>query len=141
MVTGVVVSAVVAVALLRSGGDRERPAPAPQRVAVAEAALVGTAGTGGTALALPRMVDLGAGRCLPCRRMAPILVALSAEYAGRAEVVFIDVWERPDLAEGYRFRAIPTQIFYDREGREVWRHEGFLDRPEIVARFRDLGVR
>ena len=73
--------------------------------------------------------------------MAPILVALSAEYAGRAEVVFIDVWERPDLAEGYRFRAIPTQIFYDREGREVWRHEGFLDRPEIVARFRDLGVR
>ena len=60
MVTGVVVSAVVAVALLRSGGDRERPAPAPQRVAVAEAALVGTAGTGGTALALPRMVDLRA---------------------------------------------------------------------------------
>jgi thioredoxin 1 len=67
-------------------------------------------------------------------------VELRSEYAGRAEVVFIDVWERPDLASGYRFRAIPTQIFYDREGHEAWRHEGFLDKPEIVAQLRSLGV-
>ena len=60
--------------------------------------------------AIPRMVDLGAGRCLPCRKMAPILLELRSEYAGRADVVFIDVWERPDLASGYSFRAIPTQI-------------------------------
>lgn len=89
---------------------------------------------------LPRMVDLGAGRCIPCKKMAPILVDLRSEYAGRAEVVFIDVWEQPDLADGYVFRAIPTQIFYDREGREVWRHEGFLDKPDIVAQLRRMGV-
>jgi thioredoxin 1 len=86
------------------------------------------------------MVDLGAGRCIPCRKMAPILAELRTEYAGRAEIVFIDVWEHPELAEGYSFQVIPTQIFYDRAGREVWRHEGFLDRPEIVAQLRHLGV-
>lgn len=88
----------------------------------------------------PRMVDLGAGRCIPCKKMAPILAELRSEYAGRAEVVFIDVWEQTDLADQYSFRAIPTQIFYDREGREVWRHEGFLDKPDIVAQFRRMGV-
>ena len=86
------------------------------------------------------MVDLGAKSCIPCKKMAPILAELRTVYAGRAEVVFIDVWERPALADGYRFRAIPTQIFYARDGREAWRHEGFLDKPDIVAQFRRLGV-
>jgi thioredoxin 1 len=136
---GVVLGSVVAVALLRPDGRLEQRAAPPPPLA-AEPLRAG-APAAGSAQALPRMVDLGAGRCIPCRKMAPILVALQAEYAGRAEIVFIDVWERPDLAEGYRFRAIPTQIFYDRQGREVWRHEGFLDRPEIAARLGKLGIR
>jgi thioredoxin 1 len=132
-----VLAAVVVVAGLRT--SRERPSPV--------AAIAGKVGSAQpipsgarAAVLIPRMVDLGAGRCIPCRKMAPILAELRSEYAGRADVVFIDVWERPDLADGYRFRAIPTQIFYDREGREAWRHEGFLDKPEIVAQFRHLGV-
>jgi thioredoxin 1 len=72
--------------------------------------------------------------------MAPILVEVRSDYAGRADVVFIDVWEQTDVADGYSFRAIPTQIFYDGDGREVWRHEGFLDKPDIVAQFRRMGV-
>ncbi|MCM2254181.1 MAG: thioredoxin family protein [Vicinamibacteria bacterium] len=90
--------------------------------------------------ALPRMVDIGAKKCIPCKKMAPILAELREEYAGRAEVVFIDVWERPQDADAYRFELIPTQIFFDREGREVWRHEGFLDKPYIVDQFRRMGV-
>ena len=115
-----IVAFVVAVAWVRAGRESATLAQPSSRV--------------------PRLVDLGAGRCIPCQKMAPILAELRSEYAGRAEVVFIDVWEQPDLADGYVFRAIPTQIFYDREGREVWRHEGFLDKPEIVAQLRRLGV-
>jgi thioredoxin 1 len=133
----IVLAAVVAVAGLRT--SRERAAPA-----VATADKAGPAqpipSEAAPTVLIPRVVDLGAGRCVPCRKMAPILAALRSEYAGRADVVFIDVWERPDLADRYRFRAIPTQIFYDRNGREAWRHEGFLDKPEIVAQFRRLGV-
>lgn len=80
------------------------------------------------------MVDLGAKTCIPCKMMAPILVELEREYRGRAAVVFIDVREDYDAAKRFGIRAIPTQIFYDRTGREVSRHEGFMDKQAISAR-------
>ena len=86
------------------------------------------------------MVDLGAKKCIPCKMMAPILEALETEYDGRAAIVFIDVWEHPNEAEKYGLRSIPTQIFYDAEGKERWRHVGFLDKASIEAKLRELGV-
>lgn len=80
------------------------------------------------------MVDLGAKTCIPCKMMAPILVELEREYRGRAAVVFIDVREDYDAAKRFGIRAIPTQIFYDRTGREVSRHEGFMDKQAISAK-------
>ncbi|HEU6436225.1 MAG TPA: thioredoxin family protein [Nitratidesulfovibrio sp.] len=77
------------------------------------------------------MIDLGAKSCVPCRMMAPILSELKADYKGRADVVFIDVWENPDQSEAYGIRVIPTQIFYDKSGAEVYRHEGFMDKDSI----------
>lgn len=90
---------------------------------------------------LPGLVDLGADKCIPCKKMAPILKELRAEYAGRATVNFIDVWKNPSAGREYGIRVIPTQIFYDREGNEVWRHEGFLSKEAIVAKFKELGVK
>lgn len=89
---------------------------------------------------VPRLVDLGAGKCIPCKAMAPILAQLRADYAGRLEVTFIDVWQSPDEAQPYGIRMIPTQIFYSADGRELARHEGFLSREEILARWKSLGV-
>lgn len=89
---------------------------------------------------VPRLVDLGADRCVPCKAMAPILDQLRSDYAGRLEVVFIDVWKRPDAARANGVRMIPTQIFYGADGRELARHEGFIDREQILARWRALGV-
>ena len=87
------------------------------------------------------MVDLGAKKCIPCKMMAPIIEELVKEYQGRAAVVFIDVWENPDAAPKFGVRAIPTQIFYDAQGKEISRHEGFLDKASIVALFRQQGVK
>jgi thioredoxin 1 len=92
-----------------------------------------------SAQALPRMVDVGSDKCIACREMAPILAKLKTEYAGRAEIVFIDIWKNSNGGD-YGVRVIPTQIFFDRQGREVWRHEGFLPRDEIVAKLRQLGA-
>jgi len=89
---------------------------------------------------LPRLVDLGAGKCIPCKRMKPILEQLREEYKGRMEVVFIDVWEKPDEAKGYGISAIPTQIFYDASGKERARHEGFFSKEEILNQWKELGV-
>lgn len=87
------------------------------------------------------MVDIGAKKCIPCKMMAPILEELEKEYQGRAAIMFIDVWV--DASQGKRFgiRTIPTQIFYDREGKEVLRHEGFMDKKTIVAELQKLGVK
>lgn len=88
----------------------------------------------------PRLVDLGAGKCIPCKAMAPILEELRTEYAKQFEVVFIDVWENPDAAKPYDINLIPTQIFYDAAGQELWRHEGFLAKEDILAKWREFGV-
>jgi len=79
------------------------------------------------------MVDLGAKSCIPCKMMTPILEELEKEYKDRAAIVFIDVWKRPDQTPLFGIKAIPTQIFYDKNGKEVGRHEGFMDKQSIVA--------
>lgn len=86
------------------------------------------------------MVDLGAKSCIPCKMMAPILVELAKEYEGKAAIIFIDVWQQRDQAVKFKIKAIPTQIFFDKNGKEVERHTGFLDKKGIIERLRKLGV-
>ncbi len=88
---------------------------------------------------LPRLVDLGAGACIPCKMMAPILEQLKKEYAGRMEVEFIDVWKNPTASDRYGVRMIPTQIFLDASGKELFRHEGFYSREDILSKWKELG--
>ena len=77
------------------------------------------------------LVDLGAKTCIPCKMMEPILEELNKDYQGRAEVIFIDVHEKPEQAKPFALMAIPTQIVYDRQGKEVFRHVGFLAKKAL----------
>jgi thioredoxin 1 len=86
------------------------------------------------------MVDIGAHSCIPCKMMTPIIEELSTEYEGRAAIAFIDVWEHREEAPKYGVTTIPTQIFYDAQGKERYRHVGFLDKQSIVAKLAELGV-
>ncbi|MBF0573455.1 MAG: thioredoxin family protein [Desulfamplus sp.] len=72
------------------------------------------------------MVDLGAKKCIPCKMMAPILEKLEKAYSGKAAILFIDVWEHKEEAQKFGIRAIPTQIFFDADGKEITRHTGFF---------------
>lgn len=125
-----VVAAVVAVAVgayvLRPAAGGDQVEPAAQVAPPADAAL-------------PRMVDLGADKCVPCKMMAPILAELKTEYDGRLEIEFIDVWKNPGAGAGYSITLIPTQIFYAPDGTELFRHEGFYGRDEILGKWRELG--
>jgi len=91
--------------------------------------------------ALPRLVDLGADKCIPCKMMAPILAELEKEYAGQLKVVFIDVWKNREEGARYGIRVIPTQIFFDANGKELFRHEGFYAKKDILAKWVELGVK
>ena len=86
------------------------------------------------------MIDLGAKKCIPCKMMAPILVKMEKAYKGKAVIAFIDVWEHREQAQRFRIRAIPTQIFFDKDAKEVYRHVGFLAEKDIVAQLEKMDV-
>lgn len=87
------------------------------------------------------MVDLGAHKCIPCKMMAPILTKLTKEYEGKAAIIFIDVWEDNSQGSKFGIKSIPTQIFFDREGKEVYRHQGFMAEDAIVAQLDKMGAK
>ena len=89
---------------------------------------------------LPKLLDLGANKCIPCKMMAPVLEELKKEYAGQLEVEFIDVWKDKDAGKPYNVEMIPTQIFFDANGKELYRHVGFLAKADILAKWKELGV-
>jgi thioredoxin 1 len=86
------------------------------------------------------MVDLGAASCIPCKMMAPILDKLEKRYQGKAAVVFIDLRYNREAVQRFEVQAIPTQIFFDKNGREISRHIGFMGEEAIVARLKSMGV-
>ena len=123
----VLAMSVAAVLFARSAGRSAAEPPAP----VAQT----------SARPVPRLVDLGAGKCIPCKQMAPILEELRTEYAGRLDVQFIDVWQDPAAARPFSIHMIPTQIFLAADGKELARHEGFMAKADILAQWSALGVR
>lgn len=89
---------------------------------------------------LPLLIDIGAKQCIPCKMMAPILEDLQKNYSDSVKVEFIDVWENRSAAQKYGIRAIPTQIFYNASGKELYRHMGFMSKEQIIGVFRELGI-
>lgn len=88
----------------------------------------------------PLLLDLGAGKCTPCKMMKPILDELKTDYSSQFKVKFIDVWENPEEAKKYDINMIPTQIFYDSEGNELFRHEGFYSKEDILGKWQELEI-
>lgn len=148
LIVGALALAVVAaVALKQNQKSVAAGAGAAPPVAALSTASGESAGAPGNARSvsvatarLPRLLDLGADRCVPCKMMAPILEELKKEYAGRIEVEFIDVWKNHEAGQRYGIQMIPTQIFYDAEGRERARHVGVIGKDDILAKFREPGV-
>lgn len=128
----VLVAAVCGV--LYAKNRKSAPSPVPETTAPSPTA------NAASAMGLPKLLDLGATKCIPCKMMAPILEELKKTYAGKLEVVFIDVWEKPEEAKQYKINLIPTQIFFDASGKERFRHEGFYSKEDILSKWKELGV-
>ena len=88
---------------------------------------------------LPLMVDVGADKCIPCKMMAPTLEELTKDYSQSVQIKFVDVWKNPGAEKPYKVRMIPTQIFYDPSGKELFRHEGYYSKEDILGKFKELG--
>lgn len=88
----------------------------------------------------PVLVDFGANSCIPCRQMRPILREIDKEYSGKARSLVIDVYKYQNLAREYKVQLIPTLVFFDSTGKEVFRHVGVLEKEKIVAKLKEIGM-
>ncbi len=89
---------------------------------------------------IPRLLDLGSKGCTACTLMEPVLEELRKKHAGKLQVDFIDVWEHEEAVDEYGVELIPVQIFFDADGNELYRHQGFFSTEEIEHMFIELGV-
>lgn len=132
--------AALAVAVVGAVALKKGRAPTESRDARTATAAEPSTSAPATAARLPKLLDLGADKCIPCKAMAPILEGLKKEYAGRFDVEFIDVWKNPDAGKRFGIELIPTQIFYDADGKELFRHQGFYGKEDILGKWKELGV-
>ncbi|MBN2445146.1 MAG: thioredoxin family protein [Phycisphaerae bacterium] len=99
-----------------------------------------TADEPGAAETLPRLLDLGSVGCIACKEMEPVLDELERELAGKVEVAFIDIAQDETAADKYKIQLIPTQIFFDAEGNELFRQTGAYPKKQILEKMAELGM-
>lgn len=90
---------------------------------------------------IPILMDFGAEKCGACKQLAPILEKMKQDYAGIMDVVFVDVWQKKNvaIAQQHKIESIPTQIFFNAAGKELWRHVGFISEQDMLKQFKKLG--
>lgn len=107
-----------------AGCGRDAPIPPSSGVA-----LVANA----TASGLPTIAEFGAKTCASCREMEVILDSVARKTAGRAHVLIIDISKDVEAAKIFRIQLMPTQVFFDAQGREIGRHMGKLPEAQVMA--------
>jgi len=88
----------------------------------------------------PFLVDFGANSCLPCRQLRPILKEIAKDFSGKAEILIIDVYKYQNLAREYKILALPTLVFFDAKGKEVFRQPGVMNKDQIAAKLKEIGA-
>jgi thioredoxin 1 len=76
-----------------------------------------------------------------CSRDGAFLEKLEKEYKGKAAIHVLDVGKAPDLCERFGIIELPTQVFYNKEGKEILRHKGFMKEEDIVKQLKKMGVK
>lgn len=88
----------------------------------------------------PTLLEFGANSCSQCRKMSAVMAALAPRFAGRADLIQVDVGNEYDLTRRFKVIVIPTLVFVDAAGREVGRHHGFLEETKVAQILSDLGA-
>jgi len=89
---------------------------------------------------LPSVIDFGAEGCVACDMMTPVLASLRDELKSKANVLFVDVRKEQVLGSRFGVRTIPLQVFFHRDGKEVFRHIGVFPEAQIRAKLAELGA-
>ncbi len=88
----------------------------------------------------PTMVQFSSSGCSPCEMMKPIVKKLQKKYADTINVISIPVSKNQMLAKRFNVRAVPVQVFFDKKGKTVYHHMGFMAEADIISQFKKMGA-
>ena len=91
-------------------------------------------------LGKPTMVEFGATGCVPCDMMTPILADLRKRFPEKLNVLFVHVGQEKILGTRFGIQSIPVQVFFDKDGREFFRHTGFFPQVEVEKKLAQMGI-
>lgn len=86
---------------------------------------------------LPVLVDFWAPWCGPCRMIAPVVEAISNEFAGKIKVVKLNTDDSPQIAAQYQIMGIPTLMFF-KSGKVVDRITGYVDQKTLSNKVKEF---
>jgi thioredoxin 1 len=89
----------------------------------------------------PTLAEFGRGTCIPCKQMKPVLENLAIAYQDKLNVSIVSIDDYRDLTTFYKIMAIPTQIIFDSNGKEVFRHVGFWAKDQIITQLDKLSIK
>ena len=89
------------------------------------------------------MVDFGESGCVGCWMQAPIIKSLEEKYqnSDQVAIVYINTTDQVDQGAKYHIEVLPTQIFFDKDGEQAYRHTGFMFEGSIVSRLKKMETR
>ena len=77
------------------------------------------------------LVDYNAKWCAPCKKMAPMLEALTDKKKDKLILLKIDADENKDLLKAKNIESIPILELY-KDGKLIWKHEGEIDEAVLL---------
>ncbi len=82
-------------------------------------------------------LEFGSKGCSACRKMEKVMEDVRTNYPGRVNVVFMNVLkpEAQHLMKLFGIVSIPTQVLLNSEGKEFFRHSGFIEARELTSQF------
>ncbi len=138
--TAALVAVLVAIALIVAAKTMKTDTGQDEPDAIAVAPAPDAAAPADDEGKLPALLELGSVGCKACKQMEPIIAALTEELRGKVDVSFTDVVKHPEVAKQYEITTIPTQVFIDADGKELFRHIGVFEKEEILAKLKELGM-
>ena len=83
----------------------------------------------------PYFLELGSDSCYSCKVMGSMLYKITQKYP-KYNIHYVNVKKEREVAFKLKIRMIPTQIIYDKDGKEVYRHIGVLGSSELTNLFK-----
>ena len=94
-----------------------------------------------SATAKIKFLEIGSDKCIPCKQMKVVTENIVKKYGDELAFQYIDIYENKDVADDYKVQLIPTQIFYNQSGVEIFRHVGYFPEEKIDSLLQANGLK